>query len=210
MAHQLPGHPARRVDRHREAQALRRGDHRRVHADDLGRAVQQRAARVAGVERYVGLDHVLDHPPAARGQAAAQCAHDAGGDGEVEPQRVADGNGKLARQEACRTPERQEGAGVRLDAQHRDVCRRVEPDQARHALGAVGEGGADIARALDHVRIGERKTVGREEEAGAAALRACIAALRRPSDLDVRDGCAGGVRHMGDGGGVGVVEEIVA
>ena len=56
-----------RVDRHREADAdVRRprgvGVDRGVHADDFAADVQQRPARVAGIDRRVGLQHVL--PPA--------------------------------------------------------------------------------------------------------------------------------------------------
>ena len=52
-----------RVDGHREADAgvrARRAVDRRVDADEAARAVEQRAARVARVDRRVGLDHVGD------------------------------------------------------------------------------------------------------------------------------------------------------
>src|SRR5215467_9409982 len=58
---------ANRVDRYREADAdvalrLAVADDRRVHADHLTADVQQRAAGVAGVDRRVGLQHLVRSP----------------------------------------------------------------------------------------------------------------------------------------------------
>jgi hypothetical protein len=52
----------------------------RVHADEPARAVEERPARVAGVDRRVRLDHVVDPAPGERRDAAAERAHC---DGEV-------------------------------------------------------------------------------------------------------------------------------
>ena len=49
-----------------KADALRAPDHRGVDADDLAARGHQRPAGIAGIERGVGLDHVLDQPAAAR------------------------------------------------------------------------------------------------------------------------------------------------
>src|SRR5205814_7864846 len=49
----------RAVDRHREADRLRLLGDERVDADDVAAAVHERAARVARVDRGVGLDHGL-------------------------------------------------------------------------------------------------------------------------------------------------------
>src|SRR5882672_9002443 len=59
---QLVAHPLHQVRRDREADAVapaRLGDDRRVDADQLAADVHERAARVAGVDRRVGLDEVL-------------------------------------------------------------------------------------------------------------------------------------------------------
>ena len=67
--------PRRGVHRHREPQPGARD--RGVDPDDAARRVGERAAGVAGVERGVGLDDVLDHParpPAAGGQRAGPSA----------------------------------------------------------------------------------------------------------------------------------------
>ena len=63
----------------------------RVHADQFAVHVDQRAARVAGVDRRVGLDGVehgvLVLRVAARGDRPVQRADDAGGDGAFQSQR---------------------------------------------------------------------------------------------------------------------------
>ena len=70
--------PARRRPRHREAQRLRAGEDRGVDADHARPRVEQRAARVAGVQARVGLDHVVDQAAVLRPQRAAERRHDAG------------------------------------------------------------------------------------------------------------------------------------
>ena len=62
VAEQRRQHRRDRVDRHREAQSLAAGDDGGVHADDLARAGDQRSARVAGIQRRVGLNHLIDQP----------------------------------------------------------------------------------------------------------------------------------------------------
>ena len=65
------------VERDREAHALPGQDRGRVHADRGAAVVDERAARVAGVERRVGLDHVVDQAAraacAASGRARSRC-----------------------------------------------------------------------------------------------------------------------------------------
>ena len=56
----------------READALRAHDHRGVDADHLAARGHQRPAGIAGVERGVGLDHVLDHAAGGGAQASAR------------------------------------------------------------------------------------------------------------------------------------------
>src|ERR1700712_4563933 len=69
-----------------------------VDPDDVPRRVGQGPAGVAGVQRRVGLDHVLDdaaRAAVAGRQRAAEGAHDAGGPAAREPQRGADGHHEL-------------------------------------------------------------------------------------------------------------------
>ena len=93
------------VDRDGEAQPLAAGDDGGVDADDGAGAGHERAAGVAGIERRVGLNHVLDQPAGARAQRPAERADDAGRDGVLEAVGVADGDGQLPGPERLRVPE---------------------------------------------------------------------------------------------------------
>ena len=90
---------------------------------DAAARVEQRAARVARVERGVGLDHVVDPEPARRGQAALERRHHAGGERLLEPERVADRDRRVADLEArgAAELERVEVEPVGLDPQQREV-----------------------------------------------------------------------------------------
>ena len=68
MAHQFAQHETGCVGRDRKADALRAHDHRGVDADDLAVRRDQRAAGIAGIERGVGLDDVVDQPSRTRPQ----------------------------------------------------------------------------------------------------------------------------------------------
>ena len=129
---------------------------RGVDADDAAVAVDQRAAGVAGVERGVGLDDVVDDPrrlARAGRQRAAERGHDAGGDRAGEAVRVADRHDELA--DAQRGGVAELGRRVRLavGAQHGEVGERVGPHHARLDLAAVGERRANRAAA----RAGSRR-----------------------------------------------------
>ena len=58
--------------------------------------VEQRAAAVAVVDRRVGLDHVVDREAVRRLDRALEGADDAGRDGALEPERVADRDDRVA------------------------------------------------------------------------------------------------------------------
>src|SRR5439155_3560287 len=92
---------ARHVDRHGEADpdiaAARRQDGG-VDADALALEVDERAARIAGIDRRVSLDEVLIALDAEA--APAKRADDARGDGLTETERVADREDEVADLEA--------------------------------------------------------------------------------------------------------------
>src|SRR5262249_56580174 len=86
LGHQLLG----RVDRDGEADAdvaAALAEDRGVDADDVAVLVEQGAARVAGIDRRVGLDEVVVGPLA---DGATLRADDARGDGVVEAEGIAD------------------------------------------------------------------------------------------------------------------------
>src|SRR5213075_2590809 len=96
VAHQPRGDEDGGVDADGETDALRPHDHRGIDADDVAARVDQRPSGVAGIERRVGLDDVLDQAPALGAHGAPQRADYAGGDGGLEAERVADGDDQLA------------------------------------------------------------------------------------------------------------------
>src|SRR3954447_18004878 len=100
-----------RVDRHREADArvgVRAvGGDLRVDPDHAAGGVEQRAARVAGVDRGVGLDRARDGEAVGRLDVAAQRGDDAARHGALEPERAADGDRGLARLELTGVGERE-------------------------------------------------------------------------------------------------------
>src|SRR5258706_13974978 len=81
---QLAEYPRRGLDGDREAEALRARNDRRVDAEHAAAGVEQRPARVAGVERSGVLDDAVDEPVRAAAQAAAERRHDAGRYGRLE------------------------------------------------------------------------------------------------------------------------------
>jgi hypothetical protein len=70
--------------------------HRGIDADDLAARRHQRAAGIAGIERGIGLDNVVDQPAGARAQAAAERRDHARRHGGFEAERIADGDHELA------------------------------------------------------------------------------------------------------------------
>ena len=77
----------------------------RVDADHVAAGVEQRAAGVAGVDRRVGLDHLVDREAVGRLDRAAEAGDDALGGGAVEPERVADRDDEVADLDRARVGE---------------------------------------------------------------------------------------------------------
>ena len=86
----------RRVARDRKADALRAHDHGGVDADHLAARGHERPARIAGIERGIGLDHVLDQAAGFRAQRTPERGNHAGGDRRFKAERIADRDHKLA------------------------------------------------------------------------------------------------------------------
>src|SRR5699024_8291573 len=97
-----------------------------VDADQFAVQIDQRAARVAGVDGGVGLNEVFEAIPEA---VATEAADDAGGDGLGQAERVADGNDEVADPQLVRVGYRQFGQVVGVDLYHRHVGRRRAADQ---------------------------------------------------------------------------------
>ena len=210
LAHQRADDLARRgVDRHREAEPDS-GDGG-VDPDHAAAAVDERSARVAGIERCVGLDHVVDDPggsPGADGQRAAERGDDAGRDGAGEAVGVADRDHELPDAEALGVAELG-GLGVAVEAEDGEVGERVGADDVE--LRARGRRRTMRSRAvgpLDDVGRGEHEAVRRDDD-GAAGPVEPAAAANAARDAEVGDRGREPLRDRRDDAGVGVERLVV-
>src|SRR5581483_154807 len=127
---------------------------RAVDADHVAVSVDERTARVTGVDRRVGLqevgDRVLGRQEATEvATIAALCAQDTRGDGLAEAERVADGQDPLADLGVVVVAQVHDGKIVRLDLDDRNVGRRIAADD----LGL--EDALVIERHRDAVGVGD-------------------------------------------------------
>ena len=153
------GDALRCVDRDREADAVVAAGvalDLRVDPDHLAAEVEQRAARVAVVDRGVRLDRAGDRVVVRRGDRAVDRADDAGRSwtragrtGCRSPRR----SGRPARSSTCPERERMELRASVLDLDHGDVGRVVGADERRLCGLAVLERDLDRGRAVDDVRV---------------------------------------------------------
>ena len=176
LAHQGGDDLARRgVDRNGEAEA-EAGD-RRVDADDLRLCVGERAARVAGVERSVGLDHVLDDAALRNRQRPAERRDNAGRQRSAEAERAADRDHELADAQPVGVAELGGREAVRVESQDGEIGERIGADELELVLASVDEGGAARAVGLrDDVCRGEQEPVRRDDDRAAASVEPAAAA----------------------------------
>src|SRR5664279_5206110 len=161
-------------NRKRDADAAaRRRINRGVDAHDFAFGVEGRAAGIALVHGRVDLDEIIVRPIA---DIAAAGREDAGGDGAAEAERIADrehpvADPGFALRKLC---EREARAAVDLD--QRNVAARVGADHLRAVGLAVIGRDFNLVGAIDHVIVGDRITVGGNEEAGALTGHAPMSA----------------------------------
>ncbi len=199
-----------RVNRDGEADALRRQNHRAVHADDFAARIDQRPAGIARVQRRVGLDDVVHQPAGIRAQRPAQRAHHARRHGVLKAVRIADGDGELADAQALRFAQFRRGQVRRVNAQHRQVRVRVFAHQMRVRPAAVVQRHFNLARAVHHVAVRQHQSVRADDETRAAA-RARVSPRPRHAlvDFDVHHRMADLVRGLHHRAGIGVQQVAI-
>ena len=151
-----------------------------VDADHLGLGVEQRAARVAGVDRGVGLDRALDLEFGQRVDRAVGRRDDPDRERVLLAEGAADRRHRLPDDELAvvAEPQRVQVEPVRLDLDQGDVGEGVEADDLRRDHVAVGELDVDRFRLLalavagrrvfgDDVGVGDDPAAGVEDEARA-------------------------------------------
>ena len=129
-------------------------------ADHPPLGVDQRAARVAVVDRGVGLDRVVDRQRVRRLDLALDGADDTRREGAREAERVADRIDGVADDDGIGVAEleRSERTRMRIDLEDRHVRGRVLADDGGGDLVLTGEGDLHLLRALDHVVVGDDVT----------------------------------------------------
>ena len=144
----------------------------RVDADDARVAVEQRPARVAGVDGRVGLDRARDREAVRRLDLAAEGRHDAGRERPLEAEGVADRDGEVADADAPRVGQRQRlqaaAHAPRQDAHEGEVGRAVAADDAaRDRRGVLAELDAHPRRTADDVGVRDDAAAAVEDESAA-------------------------------------------
>ena len=134
--------------------------------------VDQRPARVAVVDRGVGLDRVVDGQRVRRLDLPLHGADDAGRERARVAEGIADREDGISDLDHVRVAEHQrsERARVRVDLQHRRVGGRVLADDGRVDLVLAGERDLNLLRALDHVVVRDDVPGLVDHEAGAERL----------------------------------------
>src|SRR5581483_5433311 len=150
----------------------------RWHTHELSLQIDQRTAAVAWVDWRAGLDHVRDGGRLAGDRAGrfrdgtVERAHDAGGDGAAEADRVANGQHRLAHTQTGRVAQRHDGQVRLADLNDGQIVERIQPDElALHRL-IVGQGHLVGGGALGHVSVGENVALGVDDAPGAERLPA--------------------------------------
>ena len=151
LVHDLAGHVDRDGKTDADIAAAGRQD-RRIDADDPALQVDQWTARIAGVDRRVGLDEILVAFDAET--AAPERADDARGHGLAETERVADRQHEIADLQPVGIADRDRGQTSGGNLQHGDVGVGVAADQFRGQPPIVLGGDFDAVCILDDVRIG--------------------------------------------------------
>lgn len=184
-----------------KAMPLRAVDHGGVDADDFAGRRHQRSAGIAGVERGIGLNDVVDQPAGRGAHRAAERRDDAGGDGPFEAERIADGDRDLAAPEALGIAERGDVGKAAVGAHQRDVGVGVAAKHAPLARSAIRHRDPNVAGVADDVEIGDDQPVLSDHEARAMAAGT--------NALDAADGRSDSIDGVGDRRRVGVEQGVI-
>ncbi len=161
---------ARQADGDREPDAhgaAAAREDRGVDADQVARAVYQRAARVAGVDGGIGLNEVFERVDAE--VSALQRADDPHRHGLADAEGVADRQHHVADVHMVQGAEGDRRQVRELDLEHREVAVGIGAHDAGAGLAAVVERNLDLIGLLDHVVVGEDVALGPDDDPGTEA-----------------------------------------
>ncbi len=214
IAQQAAGHELRRVDSDGKADSLGRQNRRRVHAHNTPRRIHQRPAGIAGIERGIRLNHVVDQAPGISPQGAPQRAHHARGHRGLKSVRAAERDHELSYAKLLRVAERRGSEAGLVYAHNCKIARGIVSDSRGRHAASVRQCDVDAARVMHHVAVRENQAVGSEDEAGAAsatlALIARTGAACGLMNFDVDERRADALDRASHRARVSIEQQIVA
>ena len=201
----LRHHVTGRVGGHRKADPLGGRDDRRVDPHHPAPGIDQRSTGVAGVQGRGVLDHIFDETTIKAPHGATRCADHAGGDAGLEPQRVADGDHKLAHLERRRVTESRVGQSRTVRADQRQVVRGIRTHGDRTKDRPVGERKLHPVRVPHHMVVRQDIPVRRQEDPRPSGDRLHAVPFRcLPTDRDAYHRGADRLHHGRHRAGIGV------
>ncbi len=176
----LRGNGLRGVDRDRESQSFRDhsvsgvADNQFVDADHFTREINQRSARVALIDRCVGLNQTFDLVAVTGVDGTSGRADHANGHGVLEiTERRTNRNRGLSGFEQIRISQRRHYWDFPINLQNGDIGIRISADERCFLLSAIGQDDIEVLCILDHMIVGEDVTlIGNEKAAAADGLSA--------------------------------------
>ena len=191
------------VDRNRKADALRTtglGEDCGVDPGQVAVGIHQRAARVARVDRGIGLDKVFVVVQAQL--VAPGGADDAHGGGLAHAKRVADRQGDITDAQGVRTTNGDGRQVLQVDLQYREVGFRVAADDPGVGFTTVLESHYNLVGPCDHMVVGQqiafRAHQHRRTQAGLHTALLGLVVAEKVTELRVfKQGAGVFVHHLG-------------
>src|ERR1700686_847676 len=213
IAQQAAGYELRRVDADGKTNALRGQNGRRVHAYHAAGGINQRAARVARVQRSVGLNDVIDQPPGIRTERPTQRTHHARSYSRLESVGRANRNHDLPHAQALGIAERSRSQSGFVHANDRQIAGRIVADDRRRHAASVGQSDYDADGLMHDVAVSEDQSVWSENESRATTAPFARFARPRPAralvHFNIHHRWAHALDRSGHRRGIGVEQGIV-
>ena len=124
------------------------------------------SARIAGIDRGVGLHEVVDR----LGPSPNDRAHDALGHRLSDPERIADREHDVADRDVVDVGEGDGLQVVGVDLEEGQVRRGVDTDDLREVYGAVGARNGELRCLFDDVIVGDDVSVAVDDDARSEPL----------------------------------------
>ena len=178
MGPKLPHHFLGQVGGHGKADPLPLAADGGVDADHAPLQVEQRAARVAGVDRGIGLEKLAVGHVFRVENIASLGADYPHGNAVLKAERAPDGHHPIPDPDVAGIAEGHLLQPLGGDLDEREVGAGVRTDDAAFVLGPSGKGDVNHVRPFNHVVVGEDQPVGADDHAGAQS-QSTVGKLKR-------------------------------